>query len=171
MLLLPNFQRSSGILASPFLIGVAKVCAFCISAKFFLKYFEDFFLRCTQKLLKNYRFFLADGKDRITALYHQVFSGVFYSQPIHPEFTLKDLLLFSKAGRKDKPKRFRTKYFLPLSFPNPLKCPPNKDFTPKKKLDLIHPLKGLKPPDTALSLGISPSPVPKNRPWPALRSL
>jgi len=39
LLLFPNFQRSFGFFATLFLIGVAKVRAFFISTKFFLKLF------------------------------------------------------------------------------------------------------------------------------------
>ena len=121
------FQSFKDLLAfycHPFFERSAKVCAFLNSTKFILKIPEFIFYwtRCT--FWRTSAFLKAEGKDMTTIFPGKLFCSILFTSRLHLQFIIKNLfplfifsftnLFFPKAGRKDKPCSFASKYFLHL---------------------------------------------------------
>ncbi len=106
MLLLPNFQRSFGVISPPFFNGGAKVSGLFISTKIFLLFIQNY---------------LCDFFEELTAIFKRAakLRGLFlFQQNFYSFFVLKKLCHFSKnyslffqAGCKDNQLSITTKLF------------------------------------------------------------
>ena len=88
MLLLPNFQRSFRLFCRPILIGVAKVRAIFISAKFFC-YFLKFYFQTNPEIFRRTCVFLKRIAKIRADTFTTNFFSIFYShsyQQLHPDY-------------------------------------------------------------------------------------